>query len=533
MGKKQQQKKKQQQQQQSQVHLQQSPVLSVDNQTTTSSTNKDVSLISSGSGIGSFKKISTQKRNELNDLVMNLRKLTFLRKTNPSEQWQEYVEMQAILERIQTIESCLKFKSSGGKNRSANIESFNKWADENDVKHDGVRIAEFPGFDLGLEATRDIKKGDPIITVPRKLILSEELLGSKMSLFHFEPKIMSNLKLTYVLIREKVKPESFWKPYIDLLPEKYSTVLYYTVNDMQELKGTSALSQAIAQCKNIARQYAMMYQNFQQMKQKSPLAERFSYDLYRWGVSTVMTRENIIPRLDQSEDEDSTHGFDTIASLIPFWDMANHKDGTITSFFNMESSQLESSALNDFQKGEQIFIYYGDRSNADLLVHNGFVYPDNKKDSVSIKLGLSNSDELLDERTKLLEMLEIPKNAELKVFQAPTFISPKLLAFVRIFNMNKDQLEHWIENRATDLFHIDCALETSLESKTWLFLQTRLSLLLKVFPTTLEEDELALQNHEKGQTKLGYLKALILQYRILEKRILTNALDYAKQRTKA
>lgn len=84
-----------------------------------------------------------------------------------------------------------------------------------------------------------------------------------------------------------------------------------------------------------------------------------------------MTRENIIPRLDQPEDEDSTHGYDTIASLIPFWDVANHKDGTITSFFNMELSQLESSALTDFQKGEQIFIYYGDRSNADLLVHNG------------------------------------------------------------------------------------------------------------------------------------------------------------------
>ncbi|XP_055842907.1 actin-histidine N-methyltransferase [Episyrphus balteatus] len=527
MGKKQQQKKKQQQQTQGQQQQQQQQLhqVSTDQQPTTSAA-KEIAG-------GSFKRISAQKRNELNELVMNLRKITFLRKFNPNEQWQDYVEMQAILERIQTIESCLKFKGSGGKNRAANVEAFNKWADENDVKHDGVRIAEFPGFDLGLEATKDIIKGDPIIIVPRKLILSEELLGSRMSLLPFEPKMMSNLKLTYVLMWEKVNPESFWKPYIDLLPEKYSTVLYYSVNDMQELKGTSALSQAIAQCKNIARQYAMMYQNFQQMKQKSVLAERFSYDLYRWGVSTVMTRENIIPRLDQPEDEDSTHGFDTIASLIPFWDMANHKDGTITSFFNMELCQLESSALTDFQKGEQIFIYYGDRSNADLLVHNGFVYPDNKKDSVSIKLGLSSSDELLTERTKLLEMLEIPKNTELKVFQAPLFISPKLLAFVRIFNMNKEQLEHWIENRATDLFHIDCALETSLESKTWLFLQTRLSLLLRVFPTTLEEDELALQNHEKGQTKVGYLKALILQYRILEKRILTNALDYAKQRTKA
>lgn len=169
-----------------------------------------------------------------------------------------------------------------------------------------------------------------------------------------------------------------------------------------------------------------------------------------------------------------------------------------------------------------------------LLIPFRFVYTENDKDFINIKLGLSPSDPLFNERGKLLEMLGIAKICEVKVLQYPHFISPQLLAFVRIFNMNKEQLEHWITSeRADDLFHIDCALETALETKTWLFLQTRLTLLLKIFPTTLQEDEALLSNHQKGQAKLGHVKALIVQYRILEKKILENALDYVKQRSKA
>ena len=85
-----------------------------------------------------------------------------------------------------------------------------------------------------------------------------------------------------------------------------------------------------------------------------------------------MTRENLIPRMNPaaaSADNDKP-----IAALIPFWDMANHKHGEVTSFYNMETHQMESAAQLDFKKDEQIFIHYGDRSNADLMVHNGCVF---------------------------------------------------------------------------------------------------------------------------------------------------------------
>lgn len=145
---------------------------------------------------------------------------------------------------------------------------------------------------------------------------------------------------------------------------------------------------------------------------------------------------------------------------------------------------------------------------------------------MTIRLGLSQSDPLFNKRLKLLENVGLSKSSEITVLPAPKYISPELLGFVRVFNMNEEQLDHWLapEKCATDLIYLDCALDTALEKKTWLFLKTRLRLLLKSFPTTLEEDLAVLNGNQKK--KLGHTKTIILQYRISEKEILQQALDY-------
>jgi protein-histidine N-methyltransferase len=98
-----------------------------------------------------------------------------------------------------------------------------------------------------------------------------------------------------------------------------------------------------------------------------------------------------------------------------------------------------------------------------------------------------------------------------------------------------EQLNHWLINaRAMDLLHIDCALECELETKTWMFLQTRLQLLLKIFPTSLADDiETISKNAKSGANKLGRIRHMLIQYRILEKTMLNDALEFAKSRVKA
>lgn len=225
--------------------------------------------------------LSSAERQELQYLVGLLLKTVYNECTNPKEEWEQYLNIQEILKRIQVLEAPLQRKpeaASSRSNRLANIDKFYQWAKENGVQYEGVQIKEFPGYDLGLEATRDIKKDEVIFAIPRKLILSEEHLECVFVRNFFK---LSNLKLAFALMVESLKTESFWKPYIDLLPERYNTVLYYTVEEMAQLKGSNALSAALKQCRLIARLYAIIYH---WPKGEIPLQdfkEIFNYDLYR------------------------------------------------------------------------------------------------------------------------------------------------------------------------------------------------------------------------------------------------------------
>ncbi|KAL7742599.1 hypothetical protein ACLKA6_012737 [Drosophila palustris] len=258
----------------------------------------------------------------------------------------------------------------------------------------------------------------------------------------------------------------------------------------------------------------------------------------KWAVSTVMTRQNLVPTEVQPTED--------ISALIPYWEMANNRNGKITSFYDSATRGMSCTAQEACKAGEQFFIYYGDRSNADSLVHSGFVDTNNPKNYVELRLGLSLTDTLSSQRARLLAQLNIQS---MRVLPSPEYISGELLAFVRVFNMSSDQLEHWCGNleRAVDLLHIDCALETDLETRTWQYLYQRLKLLIGVLESTLHEaDEVqqleALKLQHKSQengdedddeavAKLE-IDTMLLQYRQLERRILNDALLYVQERLK-
>ena len=59
----------------------------------------------------------------------------------------------------------------------------------------------------------------------------------------------------------------------------------------------------------------------------------------------------------------------------------------MSTFFNIDNHTCDCLAQQKVHAGEEFKIFYGPRNNADLFVHQGFVYPENQSDSLSIKLG--------------------------------------------------------------------------------------------------------------------------------------------------
>lgn len=255
-----------------------------------SSTSKDSAAAPTTSSLNqpTMKKLSPMKRNELNHLIDKLLQLGFT--ASDTIKWDQYVEIQTVLARVKDIESELKLKSSGGnRDRSTYIKAFTKWAQDNGAEFDGVEIAEFPNMGLGLKATKDIAKDNLFAIVPNSMIMSLDNVSSAISPMMSQlPMIesMHNVKLAFSLLVERLNPDSFWKAYMDLLPTKYSTVMNFSVSEMQELKGSCALPAALNQCKSIARQYAFIHKFLHTVRdeQTDPVLEllrsKFTYELY-------------------------------------------------------------------------------------------------------------------------------------------------------------------------------------------------------------------------------------------------------------
>jgi len=122
-------------------------------------------------------------------------------------------------------------------------------------------------------------------------------------------------------------------------------------------------------------------------------------------------------------------------------------------------------ACRDYQAAEQIFIFYGPRTNAEFFVHNGFVYPDNEHDGMRLRLGISQDDPLQPKRAELLGRLGIPASGDFMLKKGPDPVDGRLLAFIRVLKMEQGKFKtfHILTNKMHKLKY-NCILLVHFET---------------------------------------------------------------------
>lgn len=206
--------------------------------------------------------------NEQKDLQLLINELLKLTTTTPQQNVNKEFELQKeiynVLEKIKTHESGIELNVPNDlRYKPETIDKFVMWLKENNATFEGTKIEQFPGFDLGLKASMDIPEASLIIGVPRKLMMTVEsakrtCMGSLIKNDILLSK-MPNVALAMFLLLEKFKETSFWTPYLHVLPTTYSTVLYFSLDELKELIGSPTFRSALLQNKNIARQYAYFH----------------------------------------------------------------------------------------------------------------------------------------------------------------------------------------------------------------------------------------------------------------------------------
>ncbi|XP_030574737.1 actin-histidine N-methyltransferase isoform X3 [Archocentrus centrarchus] len=456
---------------------------------------------------------------EMMNLISELLQKCSSAAPSSGKEWEEYIQIRGLVERIRKKQKGMSIMFEG--NREDHFPDLMSWAKENGASCDCFTVANFGTEGYGLRATRDIKAEELFLWIPRKMLMTvESAQNSVLGPLYSQDRIlqaMGNVTLALHLLCERANPASFWLPYIRSLPQEYDIPLYYQQEDVQLLLGTQAVQDVLSQYKNTARQYAYFYKLVQThpTASKLPLKDGFTFDDYRWAVSSVMTRQNQIPTEDGSR---------VTLALIPLWDMCNHTNGLITTGYNLEDDRCECVALQDYKKNEQIYIFYGTRSNAEFVIHNGFFFQDNSHDRVKIKLGVSKSERLYAMKAEVLARAGIPASYVFALHCNEPPISAQLLAFLRVFCMTEDELKDYLLgdraiNKIFTLGNSEFPVSWENEIKLWTFLETRAALLLKTYKTTSEEDCSILEKPD-----LALHSRMAIQLRLAEKQILEKAL---------
>jgi len=465
-----------------------------------------------------FKTLPPIKRAELTKVVEKLFQVSSnftSEPITPAKQWEEFKEISTLVQKVREIESGYSMCRTLP-DRKNNMKPFTSWLQDLGAVIDGVEVADYGEQGLGLRVTKDLSEGQEVIKIPRKAMMSVETAKASSigSLIERDPLLqtMPNVVLAVHLLIERNSPASMWEPYINTLPHSYTTVLYFSPEQLEGLKGSPAMEDGLKQYKFVARQYAYFYRLFA----NTLLKDYLTYDEYRWAVSSVMTRQNMIPSRDGPP----------MNALIPFWDLANHDSGQLSTDFDVDNGLSMCLAQRDFSLGQQFTIFYGLRANCDLLIHNGFVFPDNQSDCLTVRLGVAKTDPLASARLSLLDKAGVTSQKfHLKRTEEP--MDEKLVAFLRVLQMDQATIDIYMDKDEENLAKLcDLKEKIGLDGKVMQYMITRSALLLRAYPTTLEQDQETLK-----ETK-DPIVTLTCQLRLCEKRILVNTVAYCEQQLK-
>ena len=439
---------------------------------------------------------------------------------SPKELFNAYKQISELLQSIE------KYKGESIvcqlPRREQCIEDFYVWAKEQNILFEGVEIKSAGDDELGIFAIDDFTKGDMFNKIPRSSMMASDCLNESSigSLVQNDPMLssMPNVALAVHLLCEAYNVNSKWKPYINILPRHYTNILYFDISDIENLKGTSVFLQAINTIRSIVRQYAYLCNLFYKhsVAKDLGLADKFTYADYRWAVSTLMTRQNPIPSLNGSMSQ--------VIALIPFLDLCNHKEGTISIDYNPETKHCECFAMEPVKAGNEILIHYGPRPNAELVIYNGFFYQSNPHDIVKLKLCLSKSDPNHESKEDLIVKLGLEDSLSIGCMPSP--IKDALWAYLLIANASEDELKELVQYDGAELatmLHLGKSIGIETKIRGFKMLQERCDLCLKVIPDVTDDIKSLFEEKQLSDTGM-----LSLSLKVNEKRLLKEALLFVQ-----
>ncbi|KAK1297319.1 hypothetical protein QJS10_CPB15g00658 [Acorus calamus] len=261
-------------------------------------------------------------------------------------------------------------------------------------------------------------------------VLRDPLLGPRCGELFEEGDVDDRFMIMLFLTVQRLRKNSPWKPYLDMLPTAFGNPLWFTDDELDELKGTALYRATILQKKKLQGLFEEKAKHlvgeFLLLDGESESEVRF--EDFLWANSIFWTRalnipfphSYVFPQSQEGkggEETPSSEQSETVwvEGLVPGIDFCNHGlkaqatwevdgAGSITGI--PSSMYLLSAEQNALQADKEICISYGNKGNEELLYLYGFVIDNNPDDYLMVHYPIEalKSVPFSDVKGRLLEL---------------------------------------------------------------------------------------------------------------------------------
>lgn len=225
------------------------------------------------------------------------------------------------------------------------------------------------GAGRGMAATAAIAKGEVLFRIPRRLLLSAKTTAHRGAVLQHASKAGWSRIMWSVVLERLAGADSFWQPYLDIVPPACSLPIGWSAADRAFLAGTGVPERIGEPAEDFRRGFLRVARR---MPASAALPEDALRELY-FGAGALVSAYSFT-------EEDGT------ITMVPMADMLNHRTGHNNARLFFEADELHMVAVRAVAAGEQLFNTYGDLGNTELLFRYGYLDDPNPFSGVEVRL---------------------------------------------------------------------------------------------------------------------------------------------------
>ncbi|PIA16866.1 SET domain-containing protein, partial [Coemansia reversa NRRL 1564] len=274
------------------------------------------------------------------------------------------------------------------------LQKFQDWLEANGATLVKLELRECGQHGNGVYARETIRDNEQYANIPSDLIITSAVCRKELKDVLSADLSGRALLCAFLIHQRFVCTESFWKPYIDILPQTFHTPLHFTTQELLLLHGTPMEYAVEDRRSELCAEHKRVQEAVD--SKADEMRKVLDFDNYLWAATVVSSRAFTKALLNVGREDISDTKKDNLnqgntgakaSVLLPLLDMMNHRpQARITWLVDSDSGSISFVAGSDVTAGSEVANNYGAKSNEELLLGYGFCASSNPLNCYHIKL---------------------------------------------------------------------------------------------------------------------------------------------------